>query len=102
MNKNKWVLLWNGEKGEAITFKQDISLKKEDKTKYPTAFKNNLCFDYNLIDIRRINKESQDQNLSIYFSGKKTKEFLFNNRVEALKYMFKEYPFLNALKGGIK
>jgi len=101
INKNKWVLIWNGKNGGAITFKQDVNLKKEDKLNYPTAFKNNLCFDYNLIDIRRINKESQEQNLSVYFSGKKTKQFIFNNREESLKYLFKEYPFLKELEGGL-
>jgi hypothetical protein len=87
INKNKWVLIWNGENGEAITFKQNIGLCE--------------CY-YNLIDLRRINKESQNQNLSVYFSGKKTKQFIFNNREEALKYLFKEYPFLIEFKENIK
>jgi hypothetical protein len=87
MNKNKWVLLWNGENNGAITFKQNIG----------------LCdCNYNLIDIRRIKKEEEKQNLSVYFSGKKTKEFLFNNREEALNYLFKEYPFLIEFKESIK
>jgi hypothetical protein len=84
---NKWVLINNGEDKGAITFKQDI--------------KNNR-FDYNLIDIRVIKDNSEEQNLTIYIIGENTKRYLFNSRKEAIKFLFKVYPILKELKGGLK
>ena len=84
INKNKWVLINNGENKQAISFKQIV---KDD---------------YNLIDIRQIDKQTEQQVLSIYLIGYKVKRFIFENRKDALKYLFDKYSFLIELKGGIK
>lgn len=83
-NKEKWELVFNGKNGYSITFKQN---EKDD---------------YNLIDIRRISEKSNEQNLSIYIVGKKIKQFIFNNRKDALKFLFKEYPELKVFNKSIK
>lgn len=82
MNKDDWVL--NADCGMSISFKQET---KED---------------YNLIDLRKLNDTDSKMILSLYLDGKKTKYILFENRKEGLKYLFKVYPFLKKLKGGIK
>ena len=84
INKNKWVLVWNGINNKSITFKQDV---RED---------------YNLIDIRAIDNNKDEQALSIYIVGKGEKKFIFNNRQDALKYLFDKYSFLKEMKGDIK
>ena len=81
INKNKWVLVWNGINNKSITFKQDV---RED---------------YNLIDIRAIDNNKDEQALSIYIVGKGEKKFIFNNRQYALKYLFDKYSFLKEMKG---
>jgi len=84
INKNKWVLINNGENKQAISFKQIV---KDD---------------YNLIDIRQIDKQTEQQVLSIYLIGYKVKRFIFENRKDALKYLFDKYSFLIEMKGGLK
>jgi hypothetical protein len=83
INKNKWELINNGLNDTAISFKQDI-----DKS------------GYNLIDIRKTNNKDNSQTLSLHF--KKCQYISFENRKDALNFLFKEYPILKKLKGGLK